>query len=123
MKKFLTTILLVLYLIPTVGMSLCAKTCEMNKISEAKKCVCSSKNEKKDCCKEKKITFKLKDSQQKAEFASEKLNNIISAEYIVANTTNFSIFLPVVANLSYPLPRPPDLFEQSLYLSNRVLRI
>ena len=121
MKKFITTLVLLLYLIPTMGITLSARVC--NKTGMVSSCFCTSNKLVKGCCSSKKVTVKYKDSQQKAELNSEKFNNPISFDFTLPSTVYFSKLFPAVAKINYPLPRPPNFYKQSIYLLNGVLRI
>ena len=123
MKKFFTTLMLLLYLIPTMGITLSARVCSKTGTINSKSCLCTSNKLVKGCCNNKKVTFKYKDSQQKAELTSEKFNNPISFEFTFPSTAYFSKLLPAVERINYPLPRPPNSHKHSLCLLNGVLRI
>ena len=123
MKKFITTLILLLYLIPTMGITLSERVCSETGMMNSSSCLCTSHKLIKGCCSNKKITFKYKDSQQKSELTSEKFNNPISFEFTLPSTVYFSKLLPAVGKINYPLPRPPNFYKQSIYLLNGVLRI
>lgn len=123
MKKFITTLILLLYLIPTMGITLSARVCSKTGMMNSSSCHCTSNKLVKGCCNNKKVTVKYKDSQQKSELTSEKFNNPISFEFTLASTVYFSKLLPAVAKINYPLPRPPNSHKQSIYLLNGSLRI
>ena len=123
MKKNITTLILLLYLIPIIGITSSVRVCNKTGIVNSKTCFCTSNKLIKGCCNNKKVTVKYKDSQQKAELTSEKFNNPISFEFTLPSTVYFSKLLPPVAKINYPLPRPPNFYKQSIYLLNRVIRI
>ena len=123
MKKCITTLILLLYLIPTMGITLSARVCNKTGMINSGYCLCTSNKVVKGCCSSKKVTVKYKDSQQKTELNSEKFNNPISFDFTLPSTVYFYKLIPAVAKINYPLPKPPNFYKQSIYLLNGILRI
>jgi hypothetical protein len=129
MKKLITIIVLMCYLIPSFGFSVTAHYCggKMRSIgmsiSKRQNC-CGTKKMKLGCCKDKICTIKLKDIHQGVASAS-----ITPYKMQYAPTLFFTYSTLVRATtIAYEFPAyyslPPPLGKQQpLYLSNRAFRI
>ncbi|MES2592892.1 MAG: hypothetical protein V4608_13495 [Bacteroidota bacterium] len=129
MKKFLLLLSVFLYIVPTVGFSVTAHYCggKLASISltasDEQACVCGSKKIKKNCCKNKIVSVKIKDGQQtptqlNPDFKAFELQLL----FLGAEQLNFQ-FKQEAINSFYYKHRPPDRPNQPLFLLNRVFRI
>lgn len=129
MKKYFTIVLLFLYLIPAIGVNISAHYCGgelasvSHEFSEKKKCSCSPKKMKKGCCEDKQQTFKMDNSQQKAELISQKFNAPFQFQLTVPTIFQIPVVFESIDRVDYTLFHPPNLFKQPIYLLNNVLRI
>jgi hypothetical protein len=128
MRKLFAAILMVMYLIPAVGVHVSAHFCggELSSVShysvEKQKCFCGSKKMGKGCCDDKQVTIKI-DKQQKTEFQTLKFSNPIVALPSVPVTFQAPYTIKSIDRVDYDLFHPPNLYEQPIYLLNRVFRI
>lgn len=129
MKKITVILLLICYLMPAIGMTVVTHYCGGKltsvslQLSGTEKCPCGSKKMKKDCCKTKTCTFKIKDEQQQAPQLSVDFNKTISFQPAIIHTCNATIFCASVEKDFHTHHPPPDKIKQPLYLLNQVFRI
>jgi hypothetical protein len=129
MKKLLITLLMLLYLIPAIGVNVSAHYCGgelafvSHIFSEKKKCMCNPKKMKKGCCEDKQQTFKIDDTQQKAELLSQKFSSPIYFHVAIPAIFKIPTVFKSIDRVNYSLFHPPNLFKRSIYLLNSVFRI
>ena len=129
MKRVITIIVLLCYLIPSFGLSVSAHYCggkirSISLTSSKPPHCCGTKKMKPGCCKDKVCTFKINDASQ-----SVSSSTIIPYKIELSNSL-FCIVTSLAFNshiISGPLPfynhYPPLGSRQPLYLSNKVFRI
>lgn len=130
MKRITVILLMLLYLVPSIGLTVSAHHCggkiasySLRLLDLGEKCPCGKKPMKKDCCKEEAKIFKLKSEQQKSHqllvkvFTSPPVQPIVST-IIAFGYTNPSPTFGLVSNLP-----PPDDLKHPLYLRHRDFRI
>ena len=120
---------MMLYIVPAIGVNVSAHFCGSelmavsHKMSAMEKCFCGSQKMKKGCCEDKEQTFKMDDSQQKAELFSQSFANPF---YLLPAVTEIfpipGIFETAFQKETTLFP-PPPLFKRPIYLLNRVFRI
>ena len=129
MKKIIVLLLLFCYLIPAIGLSVKQHYCggKVTSISiiftDNHSCPCGKKVMKKDCCKDKTIVFKLKDTQN---FTKKFASNFSQTSKFVAHI--FPVFNYQYDEVAFekhlPFAHPPPLQKsEPLYLLNRVFLI
>lgn len=129
MKKFFITLLMLLYLIPAIGVNVSAHYCGgelasvSHNFSEKKKCMCNPKKMKKGCCEDKQQTFKIDDTQQKAELLSQKCNGSFYFPVAIPAIFQIPTVFKSIDRVNYASFHPPNLFKRSIYLLNSVFRI
>lgn len=130
MKKFLVTLLMLLYLIPAVGVNLSAHFCGQelasvnHPVTEADKCLCGMQPMKKSCCEDKQLQFKIDDNQQKTELLSPKFSNPFHIQFSIPSILEIPFVFQSIENPNHSLYNPPNLFyKRPIYLLNNVLRI
>lgn len=127
MKKATVLLLLVFYLIPTIGMTVSAHFCggKLTSVSMQllgnEKCPCGSKKMKKDCCKTN--TIKIIHEQQQAPHLSIDFSKLFSVHHAIIQTETNSFFFSIVEAEFYKHHSPALLLKQPLYLINSVFRI
>jgi len=116
---------LILYLMPTLGITVSWSKCnERNmKANNIVKCICKPGKPNKKCCDGNKYTFKFKDSQQKAEVTSPKLFTYFAMPPAPIFEFTQTYSSSEVKSEATHLPRPPNIYKQPLYLLNQVFRI
>lgn len=128
MKPFLIKILLVFYLILSIGINVSVHYCgnEVASVSvlfsNSKKCGCAGKESSKGCCQDKEVTFQIAEDQYKV-------------PEVVSNTESITrLFLPSFVSTVLAPPtllvsansdntKPPNALEPRIYLRNAVFRI
>lgn len=130
MKKFLVTLLMLLYLIPAVGVTFSAHFCgeELASIShsvtEAEKCLCGMQPMKKSCCEDKQLQIKMDDNQQKTELLSPKFSNPFHILFSIPSVLEIPFVFQSNNDRNHSFYNPPQLFfKRHIYLLNNVLRI
>ena len=129
MKRFFALLLMFLYMIPAIGVNVSMHYCGgelvsvSHQLSEKKKCLCSPNKMKKGCCEDKQQTFKIDDSQQKAELFSQKFNNAFVFEVKQPLVFQNPIAYKSIDRVNYSIFHPPNLYREPLYLLNSVFRI
>lgn len=129
MKRFFVILLMFLYMIPAIGVNVSMHYCggELTSIShglsEKKKCQCSPNKMKKGCCEDKQQTFKIDDSQQKAELVSPKFNNAFVLQVEKPLVFQKPTAYKSIGRVGYSIFHPPNLYREPLYLLNSVFRI
>ncbi|MPT35129.1 MAG: hypothetical protein E2604_08570 [Flavobacterium sp.] len=130
MKKFLLTLLMLLYLIPAVGVNLSAHFCGQelasihHSVTDADKCLCGIQPMKKSCCEDKQLQFKIDDNQQKAELLSPKFSNPFHVPFTIPAILELTFVYPRNENRNHSFYNPPEpYYKQDIYLLNNVLRI
>lgn len=129
MKRFFVITLMFLYMIPAIGVNVSMHYCGgelssvSHRLSEKKKCECSPNKMKKGCCEDKQQTFKIDDSQQKAELFSQKFNNTLIFQVEKPFVFQTPIVYKNIERVDYALFHPPNLHRESIYLLNSVFRI
>jgi len=128
MKKIGVIILLFCYLMPAIGLSVTQHYCGGKLVSvsvfsaSSPKCSCGKKLMKKDCCEDKIIVLKLKDTQN---FAKKVVGNFSQTFKLI--TQCFPIYNGPAVTLSFekhlPFSHPPLQKSESLYLLNQVFLI
>jgi hypothetical protein len=129
MKRALATIIFILYVISSIGISISVHYCggEVSSVSfdssSTEKCVCGSQKMKNECCKDILFSFKTKYGPHKASQAANNFLNSASHNSILFNTYNILLQGIVV---EHSLGHHIDTFytlRQPLYILNRVFRI
>ncbi|MDZ4759059.1 MAG: hypothetical protein SGJ10_13100 [Bacteroidota bacterium] len=130
MRKIFAILLLFCYLIPAIGLSVSVHYCGGRLASfsiigtDEAKCPCGDMPMKKDCCKDKTASFKIKDTQRNSKqiivivYKGFKQLPIASTPLYGINYT--SIFSEQEIQFDHP---PPLLNEQAIYLLNQVFLI
>ena len=127
MKRFIATILAIIYFSVSSGMVMNMHYC-MGKLSSvnlsvsaAKKCGCGM-SEKKGCCKTETKLIRLEDAQQKASLAELALNLSVAVPIAPLNFLQ-TPFLNSQAGVLLKVHPPPLLPNRDIYLQNCVFRI
>ena len=116
MKKFLSVILLSLYLVSSIGVTVSAHYCGGNLASFAffdkdLSCCCDDEATGKtdDCCKDESKSIKITADQNKVEF-NEKQHALVDLEIIPAPRCCFftKSALVIISSLPFCVPDPPD---------------
>ena len=131
MKKFLITLLALLYLGPVIGYTVSVTSCGMKKglftvcactIPKESSC-CKSKKADNACCKNKQVVIKLNDSHQKATLSSSNFDTVATLPATIVNPTAQATLLPALEKPVVFFSRPPDCYPQDIYLLHRVFLI
>lgn len=129
MKRITIILLLICYLIPSIGLSVTTHYCggKLASISilniKSPTCRCGKKPMKKGCCKDKATILKIKDTQQFSKQVSLSASKTFTFQplYSVLTDLNSSI---TTYKLNIPFAHPPPLQKsEPLYLLNRVFLI
>ncbi len=128
MRVLAIIFLIVCYLIPVSGFTLTSHYCGgklssvSSFISSGDKCKCGNKPMAKNCCKDKKVTFKIKDSHNVSKVFSSVFNTITTyqSKYLVIFNT---FTLTCGYNINYFSHPPPLQKKQPLFLSNQTFLI
>ncbi len=118
-----------LYLIPAIGVNITQHYCGGNlafvshKFSEEKTCKCGTKTMKKGCCEEKQQSFKIDDTQLKAQPIVSDFSEILPEKYTATPSFQIPIGFIVTSEVSYAIYHPPNIYKRPIYILNRVLRI
>ena len=126
MKRFFALLLMLLYVIPAIGVNVSMHYCGgelvsvSHKLSEKKKCLCSPNKMKKGCCEDKQQTFKIDDSQQKAELFSQKFNNAFVFEVKQPLVFQNPIAYKSIDRVNYSIFHPPNLYREPLSTINQL---
>lgn len=129
MKKFVVTLLLLLYLIPTFGVNVAVHYCggEISSIffgsTTADKCACGSKKMKKNCCRDKNFSFEVDDDQSKTQVVDISFLESFNIQAVLPKAFLFdSQYISLVTEEDY-FYHPPNNVKQSLYILHQVFRI
>jgi hypothetical protein len=129
MRKFVVTLLLLLYMIPTFGVNVNVHYCggELSSISIGAKsenpCTCGSKKMKKNCCEDKTFSYEVDDNQAKTQECLLTFSNSFNLD--VALPSSFEICyvcFPTIVS-EYYFHHPPNNVKPPLYILNQVFRI
>ena len=129
MKKFVVTILLLLYLIPTFGVNVTVHYCggEFSSLtfgtSAKNKCACGSKKMKKNCCEDKTFSYKVDDDQAKTQECLLTFSNSFNLDVAPPSSVEFYYFYYPSIVSEYYFHHPPDKVKLPLYILNQVFRI
>jgi hypothetical protein len=131
MKRFLSAVLLFLYLVPASGLNISIHYCggefasfTINGIGKTDKCTCDSEQAKKKCCDDKALSFTLTDNQYKTPppaFLPTELSGIdliTGGECITPQQPYF-----FVTYTPFYILHPPDCIKQPLYILHQVFLI
>ncbi len=129
MKKFVITILLFLYLIPTFGINVTVHYCGGNISSIAfgavnkDKCACGSNKMKKNCCEDKTFSFEVDDDQTRTQESVLTFTYSLVFDITLPQSFEFSYTsFPVLASSDY-FHHPSNYVKPPLYILNQVFRI
>jgi hypothetical protein len=130
MKRIVSIIILVLYIIPVIGINLSLHYCggKITSVSFNAKnkgsCSCKSQVMKKGCCQNKEISIKQTSDQDKApECYLSQVNLIHFLDYL-SSAFSFLYFQPsFISNQLYCSHHPPDNVKHTLYIINQNFRI
>ena len=129
MKKFVVTILLLLYLIPTFGINVTVHYCGgvISSVSfgavATDKCACGSKKMKKNCCQDKKFSFEGDDDQSKTQIVAITFFKFCDIQAVLPKTFQFDYqYFPLIAAENY-FHHPPNSVKPPLYILHQVFRI
>lgn len=129
MKKASIILLLLCYLMPSIGMSVSVHYCggklaSVSLMGSAEgRCACGKKPMKKNCCKDKTTTFKIKCSQDLCEQTFVHGDKRFKHLPIVFSTIYLN-YISVFSHQRIPFDHPPPLQkEQTIYLLNGVFLI
>lgn len=129
MKKITVILLLMCYLIPSIGMTVSAHYCGGKLASVSlqllgtEKCKCGSKKMKKDCCKTTTCTIQIKSDQQPTPQLEVDFSKTFSVQPAIVQTNITTVFSATVEKDFYQHYPPPLQLKQPLYLLNGVFRI
>ena len=130
MKKLFASILMILYLVPSVGVTVSAHFCGGELMTVAysdkkeNKCFCGNKKMQKGCCEDTHVTLKMDDSHQKTELLAPKFVSALAIlPSLPVETRTLPFTVESIDRVSYDLFHPPNLYKNPLYLLNRVFRI
>jgi len=129
LKKLTTILIIFCYLIPAIGLSVKQHFCggKLASVSilfnSLSSCPCGEKAMKKNCCKDKTIVLKLKDSQNFSKKIA--INFSQTFKFLVDIFPGYShSFVTVAFQRHIPFDHPPPLQKSKpLYLLNRVFLI
>lgn len=129
MKKFVVTILLLLYLIPTFGINVTVHYCggEISSVSfgtvATDKCACGSKKMKKNCCQDKNFSFEVDDDQSKTQVVEITFLKYFDIQADLPKAFQFDYqYFPQIATEDY-FHHPPNNVKPPLYILHQVFRI
>ena len=129
MKKYIFILFAMFYLIVTSGMALNIHYCggKIKSISffhkDNEKGCCGTKKKSKGCCKDKKSFIKLKDTYKAGDSVVLKQNNFDSFNAIIPIQLLYKNAFVVVENYTLNYHAPPVIYDNPLYLKNRILLI
>lgn len=129
MKRVFVLLLTLFYLMFTSGMTISTHYCggKLTSISLLRlgkeKCPCGSKKMKKDCCKTKSCTFKIKQVQQSTPQLSIDPVKSFSTLHFITYSSHLLISSQKARIELYNHHPPPQNEVQPLYLFNQVFRI
>ena len=129
MKKIISILLLFLYLVPVIGINASVHYCggKISSVSvgleKTTKCTCGSKKMKKDCCKDKKISFKLTDNQQKTQVLTLNFFKIVDFQPSIIPDYTFLNPPVFVQKGFYNTLHPPENVKPPIYILNQVFII
>ena len=131
MKKIAIILLMILYLIPTIGITVSSHHCggkitsvSLKLLDFGHKCPCGKRPMKKNCCKDEAKTFKLKAEQQKAHQLAFKVFKTFTIQPALAESFTFCYQQPLVLKeFSTAYHPPPDDVKHPLYIHHCVFRI
>lgn len=129
MKQFIVLLAVLLYLVPSLGITVSAHYCggELSGVSlgavQEQACPCGSKRMQRNCCKDVVLSMKIKGDQQKVAPVAWK----VAALPVVHPGTPFMACL-IDANAEeqtsfYTVELPPGRFKEPLYLQNEAFLI
>jgi len=130
MKKATIIFLMILYLLPTMGVSLSAHYCggkvtsiSLKLLDIRHKCPCGKKAMKKDCCKDETKIFKLDTEQQKVQMLTCSIIKSTDLQPELTNTFTFPHHSQLYATRFDRFAHPPDDLKHPLYIRHCVFRI
>jgi hypothetical protein len=129
MRKFVVTLLLLLYMIPTFGVNVTVHYCggEFASLtfgtSEKNKCACGSKKMKKNCCEDKTFSYEVDDEQAKAQECLLAFSNSVNIDFALPSPIEFCYSYFPSIETEYYFHHPPNFVKQPLYILNQVFRI
>lgn len=130
MRRGLVIFLLLLYIIPTIGVSVSSHYCggklasvSLKLLDMGHKCPCGDKPMKKSCCKDEVKTFKLKSEQQKSSQLALNYFKAIAFQPISNENFDLGYHRALIFTGNVATDHPPDNIKQPLYLQQRVFRI
>jgi hypothetical protein len=127
LKKVLSILFVLIYLIPTVGIPINAHYCggKLKSISILKftsKCSCGKKPMKKNCCKNKTSILKIKNSHNFTKNIN--LNFLQPIKFIISQfTIQNTLFSEIIFEKNFLLDSPPPQKTGELYLLYNLLLI
>lgn len=128
MKKFITILLTICYLLPAVGFSMdlhwCGKSVKIVTInsSHQKKCPCGKKMPSK-CCKDVHVSVKITDNQKASAQLSAPQNNFVKQISTCIIALVLTPFSDNCLNDFSCYHAPPFKTKQPAYISNHIFRI
>ncbi len=126
MKKILIGFLLLVYTTFASGINLQLHYCkgELKSVSlfEKENNCCKSKTKKKHCCDNKTSFFKVNDKHSSsAALTVPVCKEKVSHDFFISR--NFKLFASVISNCIIDYHAPPVIYDNPLYLKNKVLII
>lgn len=130
-KKIAIIFLIFLYLVPAIGVTVSAHSCDgkvtsvsFNSFDTKHKCSCGSKKMKKDCCKDQTTTIKIDDKQQQTQLVSCKGVKVTAFQPAISTNLTIGYKTPfLLTEPEYNAQTPPDDIKHPLYILHCVFRI
>lgn len=130
MKRIASILLMLLYLVPSIGVTVSKHYCggkvtsvSFSPIKMGHKCPCGSKKMKKGCCKDEAAFFKLSDEQQKTQQLARNVVKITDFQSAISSNLAFYHEAPPLSTLFNRSSHPPDNLKLPLYIRYRVFLI
>lgn len=130
MRRITVILLVLLYLVPSIGVTVSTHYCggrvtsvSIKFLDNRHKCPCGSKKMKKGCCKDEASYFKLSDEQQKTQKLSCAFVKINDHQPPVSNQLSLFYETPLLLQPFNHTTHPPDIFKPPLYIRHCVFLI
>ncbi len=129
MKRAAIILLLICYLIPSIGIKVYAHYCGGKlssvslQVSKSKQCGCEDMEMDENCCKTKTCSISIKEVQEATPQLFTDFSKLFSATYVILLSNNTSLFTLGNESVVYNNHHPPSQLKYPIYLCNRVFRI
>lgn len=129
MKRIFLYLMVLIYVIPTVGMSMTMHYCggELSSIelgfTNTKSCGCSVKSEKKGCCDDKTVTIKSDTKHQKTNEAKVPKIKFEWSSPVLCASFDYQALLVEESVNTKSIYYPPPLYKSQLFILYNVFRI